>query len=172
MAESKNVSVDLQVACQVDSLPLETDVRQWLEQAFQAASRNTARQYDVSVRIVDEDESRNLNKQYRRQDTATNVLAFPAGRPDASSGLPDAFSGLPEEEVQPLGDLVICGPLVEKEAEDQGKSPTSHWGHLLVHGMLHLLGYDHENPDQTAEMETMEKQILADRGFEDPYRVR
>jgi len=165
LAESKSVFVDLQVACQVDSIPLETEVRLWLEQAFQAGSQNAARQYEVSVRIVDEDESRILNKQYRRQDEATNVLAFPAGSPDG-------INGLPEDEVQPLGDLVICGPLVEKEAEDQGKSLAGHWGHLLVHGMLHLLGYDHENSSQAAEMEMMEKQILADRGFEDPYRVR
>ena len=165
MGESRTVSVDFQVACQVDSIPMKTEVHSWLEQSFQAGSRNSSRQCEVAVRIVDEEESRKLNKQFRQLDKATNVLAFPAGRPDG-------ITGLPEDEVQVLGDLVICGPLVEEEAEEQGKSPASHWGHLLVHGMLHLLGYDHETASQAAEMETMEKQLLADRGFEDPYRVR
>ncbi len=161
MRESRSVSVELQVACQVDSLPLKAEVQSWLEQAFQAGSQDTSRQCEVAVRIVDEEESRKLNQQFRQQDKATNVLAFPAG-----------ITGLPEVEVQALGDLVICGPLVEEEAEEQGKSPASHWGHLLVHGMLHLLGYDHQTSSQAAEMEAMEKQLLADRGFEDPYRVR
>ena len=160
-----NISVDLQIACQVDSVPQETEVHSWLEHAYQAGSPNSSRQCDVSVRVVDEDESRQLNNQYRQQDKATNVLAFPAGSPDE-------FSALPEDAAQPLGDLVICGPLVEREAKDQGKSPASHWGHLLVHGMLHLLGYDHETSGQAVKMESMEKQILADRGFDDPYQVR
>ncbi len=153
------------MACQVDSIPLKAEVQSWLEQAFQAGSRDTSRQCEVAVRIVDEKESRKLNQQFRQQDKATNVLAFPAGSPDG-------ITGLPEVEVQALGDLVICGPLVEEEAEEQGKSPASHWGHLLVHGMLHLLGYDHQTSSQAVEMEAMEKQLLADRGFEDPYRVR
>ncbi len=165
MGESKSVFVDFQVACQVDSIPMKAELHSWLEQAFQAGSRNTSRQYEVAVRIVDEEESRKLNKQFRRQDKATNVLAFPAGGPDG-------ITGLPEDEIQALGDLVICGPLVEEEAEEQGKSPASHWGHLLVHGMLHLLGYDHQTASQAAEMEALEKQLLADRGIENPYRVR
>ncbi len=165
MRESGSVSVELQVACQVDSIPTKAEVQTWLEQAFQAGSQGTSRQCEVAVRVVDEEESRKLNKQFRQQDKATNVLAFPAGSPDS-------FTGLPEDEIRPLGDLVICGPLVEEEAEQQGKTPASHWGHLLVHGMLHLLGYDHQTSSQAAEMEAMEKQLLADRGFEDPYRVR
>lgn len=165
MGESRSVSVDFQVACEVDSIPMKAEVHAWLEQAFQAGARNTSRQCEVAVRIVGKAESRKLNKQFRQQDEATNVLAFPAGSPDG-------MTGLPEDEIRALGDLVICGPLVEAEAEEQGKSPASHWGHLLVHGMLHLLGYDHQTSSQAAEMETMEKQLLADRGFEDPYRVR
>lgn len=160
-----NISVDLQIACQVDSAPREAEVHAWLEQAYRAGKPNASRHGDVSVRIVDENESRQLNNQYRHQDKATNVLAFPAGSPAE-------FGALPEDEAQPLGDLVICGPLVEQEAEDQGKSPAGHWGHLLIHGMLHLLGYDHETSSQAAEMETMERKILAERGFEDPYQER
>ncbi len=165
MGESRSVVVDFQVACQVDSIPMKAELHSWLEQAFQAGSRNTSRQCEVAVRIVDEEESRKLNKQFRRQDKATNVLAFPAGDPDG-------ITGLPEDEIQALGDLVICGPLVEEEAEEQGKSPASHWGHLLVHGMLHLLGYDHQTASQAVEMEALEKQLLADRGFKNPYLVR
>ncbi len=156
-----NISVDLQIACQVDSAPQEAEVHAWLEQALQTGNPNASNHCDVSVRIVDEDESRQLNKQYRQQNRATNVLAFPA-----------ALVGMPKDEAELLGDLVICGPLVEQEAEEQGKSPASLWGHLLIHGMLHLLGYDHETESQAAEMETMERKILADRGFEDPYRGR
>lgn len=159
------ITVDLQVACQVDSVPQETEVHSWLDQAYQAGKPDTPGQYDVSVRIVDEDEIRTLNKQFRQQDKPTNVLAFPAGSPDQ-------FSGLPEDTVQALGDLVICGPLVEREAEEQGMSTAGHWGHLLVHGMLHLLGYDHQTSGQAAEMETIEKRILAIRGYENPYQVR
>ena len=117
-----SISVDLQVVCRVDSIPQETEVRCWLEDAYQA------------------------------------------GKPDAR--------GQSDDEQELLGDLVICGPLVEREAEEQGKSAAGHWGHLLVHGMLHLLGYDHETSSQATEMETMEKRILANRGVEDPYQVR
>ena len=160
-----NISVDLQIACQVESTPQESEVHSWLEQAYQAGNPDIARHCDVSVRIVDESESRQLNNQYRQQDKATNVLAFPAVSPDD-------IGALPEQAGRLLGDLVICGPLVEQEAEDQGKSPAGHWGHLLIHGMLHLLGYDHETSSQAAEMETMERNILAERGFEDPYQER
>jgi probable rRNA maturation factor len=154
------VSVDLQIACPVDSIPPETEVREWLEQTFQAGRPDAAGTSEVSVRIVDEIESRELNKQYRQQDKSTNVLAFPA-----------SVIGLPKDAGELLGDLVICAPLVEQEAREQGKSASGHWGHLLVHGMLHLLGYDHETSSQAAEMESMEKRILADRGVDDPYRV-
>lgn len=160
-----NITIDLQIACQVDSAPRETEVHSWLEQAYRAGRPDASGRSEVSVRIVDEDESRTLNKQYRQQDKPTNVLAFPAGSPDEISGLPD-------DAMQVLGDLVICGPLVEQEATEQGKSAAGHWGHLLVHGMLHLLGFDHETSRQAAEMETMEKKILADRGIEDPYQAR
>ncbi|MFQ5546749.1 MAG: rRNA maturation RNase YbeY [Woeseia sp.] len=154
------LSVDLQVACPVVSVPPESDVRYWLTQAYLAGGGNAKRQCEVAVRVVDEDESRNLNRQYRQRDRATNVLAFPAD-----------VCGLPESQARPLGDLVICGPLVEQEAEDQRKSPAGHWGHLLVHGMLHLMGYVHQRPSQAAEMEAVEKRILADRGYGDPYRA-
>ena len=136
-------------------------MQSWLEDAYQAGKPDARRQSDVSVRVVDEDESRTLNKQYRKQDKPTNVLAFPA-----------SLVGLPDDERDLLGDLVICGPLVEQEAAEQGKSAAGHWGHLLVHGMLHLLGYDHETLGQADEMESMEKRILANRGVEDPYQGR
>jgi len=154
-----DISVDLQIACRVETVPKEAEVRCWLQQAYRAGSTNESRRCDVSVRIVDEDESRQLNNRYRQQDKATNVLAFPA-----------AAVGLPEHEAELLGDLVICGPLVEQEAEAQGKNPAGHWGHLLIHGMLHLLGYDHETSSRAAEMEDMERKILGSRGIDDPYQ--
>jgi probable rRNA maturation factor len=160
-----DISVDLQIACRVDSVPQQAEVQSWLNEAYHAGRRGASGRCDVSVRIVDEKESRKLNNQYRQQDKPTNVLAFPAGSAND-------FAALPEDAARPLGDLVICGPLVEQEAREQGKSPAGHWGHLLIHGMLHLLGYDHETSSQAAEMETMEKKILAERGFQDPYRER
>lgn len=159
-----DISVDLQIACPADSVPTEKEIRSWLERACQAGRPNHPGRRDVSVRIVDEQEIRRLNRQYRQQDEATNVLAFPAGDPEEWDGLPGGM-------VRTLGDLVICAAVVECEAREQGKNPASHWAHLLVHGMLHLLGYDHDSSSQAAEMETMEKQILADRGIEDPYQA-
>ena len=113
---------------------------------------------EVSVRIVDEVESRNLNRQYRDRDYATNVLSFPGGDAALPPGLP-----------RPLGDIVICGPVVQRESAEQGKTATDHWAHMLVHGTLHLLGFDHALEPEAARMEAMEAQILASRGVGDPY---
>ncbi len=115
---------------------------------------------EVSVRIVDADEIRALNRQYRGKDKATNVLSFPAGGPVA--GLPD---GVPEM----LGDVVVCASVVRDEAVSRDKAPGDHWAHLLVHGTLHLLGYDHDAEPQAAEMESLETRILAEHGLADPY---
>ena len=105
-----------------------------------------------------------MNNQYRRQDKATNVLSFPA------VGM--GQSNLPAELSQSLGDIVICGPVVEREAAEQNKDIASHWAHLLVHGALHLLGYDHETDADADVMEKLETRILAARGIDDPYTVQ
>jgi probable rRNA maturation factor len=119
---------------------------------------------EVSVRIVDEDEMRNLNRRYRGKDRSTNVLAFPAAL--------DELPGLPAGDASLLGDLVICAPVVVREAEQQGKAAADHWAHLLVHGFLHLVGFDHQSEDEAAAMEALEIRILADQGLGNPYEDR
>jgi probable rRNA maturation factor len=112
---------------------------------------------ELSVRIVDEPEMRELNARYRHKDYPTNVLSFPAGLP-------------PGVDVPLLGDIVICAPLVTREAAEQHKAPRAHWAHLLVHGTLHLLGHDHERARDAEVMEALERRILAGLKFPDPYR--
>ena len=114
---------------------------------------------EVAVRVVDADEIRTLNRLYRDKDKSTNVLSFPAGDID----------GLPAEVSRLLGDVVVCASVVAAEASEQGKALPDHWAHLLVHGTLHLLGFDHENGPEAAEMEALETQILASRSVTDPY---
>jgi probable rRNA maturation factor len=107
---------------------------------------------------VDEEESRSLNRDYRGKDRPTNVLSFPSSAP--------AFVG-----TDLLGDLVICVPVVRREAVEQGKGERAHWAHMVVHGVLHLLGHDHQNSAERLVMERLEKEILASLGFPDPYEV-
>jgi probable rRNA maturation factor len=159
---SVSVNVELQVACRAETIPHEDDIRGWIEDALRASGGAAAGAYDVVVRVVDERESRALNYRFRHKDKPTNVLAFPADDGVAIEGLPAAPS-------MPLGDLAVCAPVVEREARVQGKSAAAHWGHLLVHGTLHLLGYDHRDEAEAAEMEGLETRILAARGIADPY---
>lgn len=157
----RKVNLELQQACSVASLPDTGEIRRWIEVAINATNDKDERACNVVVRIVDEGESRNLNYRYRMRDRATNVLAFPAEE--------GAIPGLPPTRQRTLGDLAICGPVVEREALEQGKPAAGHWGHLLVHGTLHLLGYDHKTEVEAAEMERLEARIMADQGFDDPY---
>lgn len=113
------------------------------------------------MRVVDSEEMRALNRDYREQDQVTNVLSFPA----------EPVCGLPGEAPQVLGDIVVCAERVAEEATRQGKSLADHWAHLLVHGTLHLLGYDHQFDAEAAEMEDLEARILAKYGVSDPYEV-
>jgi probable rRNA maturation factor len=112
---------------------------------------------ELLIRLVDRQESRQLNARYRHQNKATNVLSFPADLPE-------------EVGLALLGDIVICAPIVAEEARDQYKSAEAHWAHLTVHGILHLLGHDHEAADAASEMESLETGILLSLGFPDPYR--
>jgi probable rRNA maturation factor len=155
------VNVELQQGCSVATLPDKLAVRRWIQAAIDAADSDDRRACDVVVRIVDEAESSDLNRRFRKTDGPTNVLAFPADE--------GATPGLAVEQRRTLGDLAICGPVVEHEARQQGKAPAGHWGHLLIHGTLHLLGYDHQTAAEAAEMEGLEAQIMADQGFRDPY---
>jgi probable rRNA maturation factor len=158
------VKLELQLACDVESLPAEDEIRRWLEAAVSTSAESGRVPWEIVVRVVDEQESRELNRRYRQQDRPTNVLAFPAGE------VPWGDAG--PEEARPLGDLVICGPVVEREARAQGKELAGHWGHLLVHGALHLLGHDHRNDEEAAAMERLEARILTGRGYQNPYTAR
>lgn len=158
------VHVDVQVAAELADMPPEPDIREWLERAMAEAGAGLRHPVEISLRIVDETESRNLNRQYRNKDKPTNVLSFPL----ADENLSEPPGGLPLS----LGDIVICGPVVTREACEQGKTTQDHWAHMLVHGALHLLGYDHETDREAEDMETLEARILALGGVENPYETR
>jgi probable rRNA maturation factor len=151
------MSVDVQVASDAAGLPSIDAVRGWVERTVRTT--DSARDAEVSVRIVDEAEMQALNREYRDQDKPTNVLAFPAG--DAGFALPG--------EIPLLGDIVVCAGVVAREADEQGKPLEHHWAHMLVHGTLHLLGYDHVGDEQAAAMEALERRILDEFGIADPY---
>ena len=157
------VQVDVQIAVDLPDLPAESDIQNWLEQVIAHVATTTAHSVEISVRIVDEAEGRALNKQFREKDCATNVLSFPL----LDAGLKD----LPAEMPLALGDIVICGPVVAREASEQGKKSSHHWAHMLVHGALHLYGYDHETDVEAQEMETLEARILALGGVDNPYEA-
>ena len=119
---------------------------------------------EMGIACVDNAESHKLNLEYRQKDKPTNVLSFPSDLPDEMAQILDTF---------PIGDLVICIPVVLQEAIEQQKTPIEHFTHLLVHGTLHLMGYDHETSEEDAEeMEALEIEILNKLGFENPYTVK
>lgn len=133
-------------------LPAPQSFRRWTE----AALGSRVKQADLAIRVVDEREGRALNRHYRGKDYATNVLSFPAELPEGVT--------LPV-----LGDIVLCAPVVAKEAEEQGKPLAAHYAHLTIHGVLHLLGIDHDDPREAEIMEQLERDILSGLGIPDPY---
>ncbi|MCC0183052.1 rRNA maturation RNase YbeY [Aeromonas hydrophila] len=148
-----NVTLDLQLAsASTDGLPSEAQLQGWLDGTILGFQQEA----EVTVRIVDEAESNELNLTYRGKDKPTNVLSFP-------------FEAPPGLELPLLGDLVICRQVVEREAAEQGKPLMAHWAHMVVHGSLHLLGYDHIEDDEAEEMEALERDIMQELGFADPY---
>ncbi len=148
-----SIELDLQLAVEDENgLPSFEDVQRWLS----ATVEKFQPQAEVTVRIVDEEESHQLNHEYRGKDKPTNVLSFP-------------FEAPPGIEIDLLGDLIICRQVVEREAKEQGKPLMAHWAHMVVHGSLHLLGYDHIEDDEAEEMESLETEIMQSMGFEDPY---
>ena len=147
------IFVDLQIATEnIEGLPTEEQIVQWATAAVQPEGDEV----EMTVRIVDEAESHELNLTYRGKDRPTNVLSFPFECPD-------------QVELPLLGDLVICRQVVEREAAEQEKPLMSHWAHMVVHGSLHLLGYDHIEDNEAEEMESLETQIMQGLGFDDPY---
>lgn len=149
-AEATRLSLTVQFACDTAGLPDRGRMRTWVRAALRARAPGSA---TITLRFTDEAEARVLNRDYRHKDYATNVLSFPyAPAPDLA------------------GDLVLCRQVLAREAQAQGKTLTAHCAHLLVHGVLHLQGYDHETGEADAlAMETEERRILARLGFADPY---
>jgi probable rRNA maturation factor len=157
-AETSPLWVDLQLAVSDETLcPSEAEFVRWANLALLPDAPADA---EVTIRIVDDEESQQLNRDYRGKDKPTNVLSFPFESP---IDLP------PEAELSLLGDLVICLPQVLREAAEQQKPELHHWAHLVIHGMLHLQGHDHENEEEAQLMETREVQLLAQLNIPDPY---
>ena len=148
-----SLQVDVQSACS-EPVPDEDDIRGWLAAALCGQSVPAAA--EISVRLVNTSEMAGLNKTYRGKAGPTNVLSFPAE--------------LPEELGLPLlGDIIICAAVVAAEAQQQGKSLPAHWAHMIIHGALHLLGYDHQGEEDATIMEALESDILNGLGFPCPY---
>jgi len=147
-----SVSVDVQIASKMHVLPSVEQFVAWAGAALCGAEGDV----ELSVRIVDESEGSELNQAYRNIAEPTNVLAFPFEAPD-------------HVPVPLLGDVVICAPVVCREARNQNKPAEAHFAHMIVHGTLHLLGYDHQAEAQAARMESEERRVLAALGFPDPY---
>ena len=159
------VTIAVQNASGMAEIPDSAMIDACIRQAINCARPESGASFEIAVRIVDEDEGRELNKRFRHVDKPTNVLAFPSDD--------EQFAALRGDTgPRALGDLVICGPVVLREAAEQAKDPQNHCLHLLVHGTLHLLGFDHRNAQEAAAMESLETRILAARGIDDPYRDR
>ena len=155
MTAEPTVHLSLAAGLPRRGLPQRTSFARWVAAAVAAARRRRAT--ELSIRLVGVDEGRLLNVQYRGRDYATNVLSFPADLP-------------PGLRLPLIGDLVICAPVVAREAAEQGKTARDHYAHLTVHGVLHLLGYDHEADADAERMEALETRVLAGLGIADPYR--
>ncbi len=153
-----NLLLDVQIADELEGwaayLPTDDELQHWATAALQERTEFT--EPELTIRLVHNDESQELNSEYRGKDKPTNVLSFP-------------FEAPPEVPIELLGDLIICAPVVQAEASEQGKTPQAHWAHMVVHGCLHLLGYDHIKDDEAETMENLERQIMAALGFSDPY---
>jgi len=147
------LNVDIQHASTAQNLPTDEQLAEW---ATSAHRNDTSDQAEVTVRIVDEAESADLNESYRGKSGPTNVLSFP-------------FEAPPGVPIDLLGDLVICAGVVEREAREQQKNPTAHWAHMVIHGMLHLQGFDHIDPREAEVMEQLETQLVTNFGFQAPY---
>lgn len=148
-----NLQLEVQRLVEGDDLPTVMQFQSWAETALDGRLE----QAELVLRIVDRAESRQLNREYRGKDRPTNVLSFP-------------FEAPAVVESDLLGDLVLCAPVVAEEALEQEKPLQAHWAHMVVHGVLHLLGYDHITDEEAAMMEGLEVEILASLGFPDPYQ--
>ncbi|MBL0709431.1 MAG: rRNA maturation RNase YbeY [Colwellia sp.] len=159
--------LDLQIACDKKALPSLAQFQCWVDKALQSTPNKpvtepvtnkviTDEPVELTIRLVNIDESQQLNHQYRHKNKPTNVLSFPFEVPDGI-------------ELNLLGDLIICASVVEQEAKEQNKTLFDHWAHMVIHGCLHLLGYDHINDDDAQDMENLEISILAGLAIKNPY---
>ena len=151
-----NLALDMENASSSLKVPDEQSIHQWVCAALAEINTGGKDDIELSVRVVDEAESAELNQRYRHKQGATNVLSFPADLPDSL-------------QLPLLGDLVICAPIVEREAHQQEKSLDAHWAHMLIHGSLHLMGYDHIDDRDAEEMEQLETKIITSLNFPPPY---
>jgi probable rRNA maturation factor len=150
---SMPLKLDLQLALNDETIPDMAQFQLWADTAADACS---CADKELVIRVVDAQESAEMNDRYRQKSGPTNVLSFP-------------FEDPPGVKTSILGDLVICAPVVQREAEEQHKSSDAHWAHMLVHGVLHLCGYDHVDQSGTEQMESLETSILTGLGFPPPY---
>ena len=153
--------VDLQQAYEGEpeilaAIPSLSDIQRWADAVLTTEALS---EQEFTVRFVDEEESQTLNHEYRGKNKPTNVLSFP-------------FEAPPGIDINLLGDLVICAPVIAREATEQSKSTLSHYAHMTVHGLLHLLGYDHIENDEAEAMEAKEIAILSTLGIDDPYQAK
>ncbi len=144
--------IEVQVVFSSPGQPNSKQIQSWVDAALQDYGKDT----EIVIRIVDVNESAQLNKQYRHKQGPTNILSFPANLPE--------HIGL-----NLLGDLVACAPVIEREAIEQHKQLSHHWAHIIVHGVLHLLGYDHTDEDEAEIMENKEINILRTLNLSNPY---
>lgn len=154
------INLDLQIEFEGDDLPDFDTLNLWVTTALMGLKD----QADLSIVIVDSEQSQALNLDYRGKDKPTNVLSFPFEAPEELAHVQEEMGNL-------IGDLVICAPVVIAEAKQQNKPVMHHWAHMVVHGCLHLLGYDHIKNDEADVMEEMERQILAKLQINDPYLI-
>lgn len=145
-----DIDIDVQIVSNEKNIPTAQQFQQWIISALKDISHA-----EITLRVVDEDESARLNATFRHKEGPTNVLSFPMESPGLKNTL--------------LGDIVICAPLAIREAQEQSKTEQAHYAHLVVHGILHLLGYDHVKEEDAQKMESLEIKILADLGFSNPY---
>ena len=148
------MNINLDVQREVDALPNNEELLKWVTETLVFEKYSDT---ELTIRFVDEKESADLNKQYRHKSGSTNILSFP-------------FETPAEVELDLLGDLVICTDVVKKQAVEQKKDEIAHWAHMVVHGTLHLLGYDHLTDAEADIMEDKEIKILSQLGYTDPYR--
>lgn len=144
--------IDIQRIFDSNGQPDQMQIQAWVDAALEGFGQDT----EIVIRIVDETESAQLNEQYRHKKGPTNILSFPFEVPEGI-------------ELDLLGDLVICAPVVAREAAEQHKQPAHHWAHIVVHGVLHLLGYDHTGDDEAEQMESREIEILKKMDINNPY---